>query len=76
MTCQDCARFDEDGRRCKDGKINPLTYAEALEASRYLGLRSLCVFNDFREQLLYNRRGAEAPRRQCSVSNASDKSTA
>lgn len=57
MTCRDCHRFDVESKRCKDGKVNPQSYSDSFEVARYLGLRSICVFNDFREQLLFNRKG-------------------
>lgn len=55
MNCRDCPRFDSEKRICQDGKLNPGRYEQAQEIVRLHGLRSICVFNDFRERLVYNR---------------------
>ncbi|HVL37911.1 MAG TPA: hypothetical protein VM328_00845 [Fimbriimonadaceae bacterium] len=58
MYCRDCARYDEENRRCRDGKINPEKWETAVHVANVLGLRSICVFNDHRERLVW----ARAPR--------------
>lgn len=52
MDCRDCARYDLEGRRCLDRKLNPKRYSEAVEIANVLGLRPICVFNDHREKLV------------------------
>jgi len=54
--CRDCARYDSDESRCKDGKINPMDWETAVSTSQILGLRSICIFNDHRERLIQARR--------------------
>lgn len=56
MHCRDCARYDQETGRCRDAKINPQTYGQAIEVSKQYGIRSICVFNDYRERLLLGRR--------------------
>ena len=52
MRCRDCARYDLEDRRCKDAKVNPPTWEDAVEVANVIGIRSICSFNDFRERLI------------------------
>ncbi len=56
MDCRDCPRYDNAHTRCKDGKVNPHTYEQSFSVAQFMGLRSLCVFNDYRERLLQSRK--------------------
>lgn len=60
MYCQDCTRWDPDLARCRDSKLNPQTWEEAVNVAQVLQIRSICVFNDFRERLLRVREVAAA----------------
>jgi len=53
--CKDCDRFDPEIRKCKDQKINPQRWSQAVEVANVLGVRSICVFNDYRERLVRSR---------------------
>jgi hypothetical protein len=55
MQCQDCPLFDPELRRCRDGKINPQKWEQALEAANVFGIRALCAYNDHRESLARSR---------------------
>ena len=55
MDCKDCHRFDLDTKKCLDGKINPHKWETAVNVSQILGIRTICVFNDFRERLIQSR---------------------
>lgn len=55
MYCQDCARYDAEAKKCLDGKVNPQSWEIAVTVSQVVGLRSICVFNDYRERLLRSR---------------------
>jgi len=54
--CRDCNLYDEEAQRCKDRKVNPQSWETAVQVSQVLGLRSICVFNDYRERLVYSRK--------------------
>jgi len=54
--CRDCPRYDDEARRCRDGKVNPQHWETAVSVAQVLGLRSICVFNDFRERLVQSRK--------------------
>ncbi len=56
MECRDCARWDSEARKCRDEKVNPHSWEVAVSVSQVLGLRSICVFNDFRERLVNSRK--------------------
>lgn len=62
MRCRDCPRYDPDVERCRDGKVNPLRWEQAVEAANVLGLRAICPLSDFRERLILSRTPAP-PRR-------------
>jgi hypothetical protein len=53
MECRDCPRYIEG--RCKDGKLNPETWDQAVNASNVFGVRAICTFNDHRERLIESR---------------------
>jgi len=55
MYCRDCARFNEETRECRDKKVNPITWGEAVDVANLLGVRSICMFNDHRERLVASR---------------------
>lgn len=55
MRCEDCNRFDETARRCKDGKVNPRFHGEAVEVANQFGVRVICIFNEHRERLVSTR---------------------
>ena len=63
MDCRDCARFDEEARKCLDNKVNPHSWEIAVTVSQVLGLRSICVFNDYREKLVRSRTPATKDQR-------------
>jgi hypothetical protein len=53
--CRDCPRWDDEKSRCQDGKVNPQKYSMAVDVANVLGVRSICVFNDYRERLIRGR---------------------
>lgn len=55
MYCRDCARFNEETRECRDKKVNPITWAEAVDVANLYGVRAICIFNDHRERLVESR---------------------
>lgn len=55
MECRDCARFNDETRECRDKKVNPRTWSEAVEVANYMGVRSICMMNDHRERLVDTR---------------------
>jgi hypothetical protein len=61
MKCQDCPRYDHDLRRCKDGKLNPKRYSDAIEVASVWGVRAICAYNDHRPRLVEVRTGAVEP---------------
>ena len=52
MDCRDCSLYEPERDGCRSGKLNPHTKENAVEVVQLLGLRALCVFNDFREPLI------------------------
>jgi len=52
--CRDCARYDPEASKCRDGKVNPGHYETALNIARLMGIRAICVFCDHRERLVAN----------------------
>lgn len=60
MECRDCARWDGEARKCLDGKVNPHKWTVAVEVAQVLGIRSICIFNDYRERLVNSRRVPES----------------
>jgi hypothetical protein len=56
LICRDCPRYDSDAERCRDGKVNPESWENAVSVSQIMGLRSICIFNDYRERLIAARR--------------------
>lgn len=55
MDCRDCTRFAADAHRCLDGKLNPITWGEAVDVGNIYGIRAICMFNDHRERLVRSR---------------------
>ncbi|MFZ4506832.1 MAG: hypothetical protein ACOYON_03945, partial [Fimbriimonas sp.] len=54
--CRDCARYDEAGNKCRDRKLNPQSWDNAVSVSQMFGIRSICAFNDHRERLVASQR--------------------
>lgn len=52
MECRDCARYDAENERCRDSKLNPQDWGGAVTVANVMGLRAICVFNDYRERLV------------------------
>jgi hypothetical protein len=52
MNCRDCPRYDHEGRRCRDGKLNPPRYSDAVEVANVWGVRAICAYNDHRPRLV------------------------
>ena len=61
MHCQDCPRYDHEKSACKDGKLNPQYWDQAVDIANIFGARAVCVFNDHRERLLQARAAPESP---------------
>jgi hypothetical protein len=38
-----------------DGKVNPMSWEESVNVANVLGVRAICVFNDYRERLVGSR---------------------
>lgn len=55
MECRDCSRYDTEMSRCRDGKVNPQSFESSFSVAQHLGIRSLCVFNAYREHLVQSR---------------------
>jgi hypothetical protein len=55
MHCRDCSRFDEKSEKCRDEKVNPMSWDEAVNVANFIGLRAICMFNDHRERLIVSR---------------------
>ncbi|HWD39800.1 MAG TPA: hypothetical protein VG944_13200 [Fimbriimonas sp.] len=55
MYCRDCPRYDQENKRCLDGKLNPEKWDLAVSVAQVFGLRSICTFNDHRERLVKSR---------------------
>ncbi|HRF58946.1 MAG TPA: hypothetical protein PLH94_03405 [Fimbriimonadaceae bacterium] len=60
MDCRDCPRYDDGASRCRDGKLNPVTWGEAVDVGNIYGIRAICTFNDHRERLV-RARGVRVP---------------
>lgn len=56
MHCQDCPRYDPEAQSCRDEKLNPLRWDQAVDIANIFGLRAICMFNDHRERLVDTRR--------------------
>ena len=52
MNCPDCPRYDQAGRKCMDGKLNPPRYSDAIEVANVYGVRAICSYNDHRVRLV------------------------
>jgi len=55
VDCRDCARFDEANARCKDGKVNPHSFDSTFTTAQTIGIRAICVFNEYRERIVATR---------------------
>jgi len=55
MDCKDCPRFDPDDEKCRDQKLNPHRWDQAVDVANMMGVRAICMFNDHREKLLEGR---------------------
>lgn len=55
MVCKDCARYDAEEESCRDRKVNPVHWEEAVSVSQLMGIRAICIFNDYRERLVATR---------------------
>jgi hypothetical protein len=55
MDCRDCARLETETGKCRDAKLNPEHWEQAVAVSQVFGLRAICVFNDYRERLIQAR---------------------
>jgi len=51
MACWNCPRYDRTERFCLDGKTNPKKKADAVAVTEFLGLRALCHYSPYRDQL-------------------------
>ena len=63
MDCKDCHRFDADAKRCMDGKINPHNWETAVSVTQILGIRTICMFNDYRERIIESRSPIKSSKR-------------
>ena len=63
MYCQDCPRYDPDAGRCRDGKLNPARYSDAVETANVFGVRAICMYNDHRQRLIQTRTATSTPTR-------------
>jgi len=61
MQCRDCARYNEETHECRDKKVNPQSMAEAADVANCYGVRSICMFNDYRERLIAGRKRCLSP---------------
>ncbi|MCS7309825.1 MAG: hypothetical protein RMM06_07815 [Armatimonadota bacterium] len=52
VACFRCRLYSREERRCRIGKVNPQTKLDTYEAVQVFGVRALCAFNLYREQLL------------------------
>ncbi|GIV16804.1 MAG: hypothetical protein KatS3mg022_2239 [Armatimonadota bacterium] len=52
ILCPRCRLYDHKGRRCTVGKVNPRTKLDTYETAQVLGVRALCMFNLYRDQIL------------------------
>ncbi len=52
MICRDCARYDAENAKCRDGKVNPERWDSAFNVAKVLGIRAICMLNDHRERLV------------------------
>lgn len=62
MNCKDCPRYDHEAAKCRDGKLNPKRYSDAIEAANVWGVRAICTYNDHRERLVSVRAAVEGPK--------------
>jgi len=51
MLCWNCPRYDRTAFHCRDGKANPKKKVDSLLVAEFLGLRTLCHYNPYRDVL-------------------------
>ncbi len=51
MTCWQCRRYDQEARRCLDGKVNPRSKSDTFTVTELFGLQALCHYNPYRDDL-------------------------
>lgn len=52
MDCRDCARYNAEERKCTLGKVNPPRKSGVVEVVKIFGMRAICPFNDYREEVI------------------------
>ncbi|MER3473051.1 MAG: hypothetical protein C4335_03260 [Armatimonadota bacterium] len=52
ILCPRCRLYDSGRRRCRVGKVNPRTRLDTYETAQVLGVRAICSFNLYRDQML------------------------
>lgn len=52
VSCFRCRFYDRVERRCRLGKVNPQSKLDTYDTAQVLGIRALCAFNLYRDQLL------------------------
>ncbi len=52
VSCFRCRFYDRGERRCRLGKVNPQSKLDTYDTAQVLGIRALCAFNLYRDQLL------------------------
>lgn len=55
MHCRDCSRFNPETRHCRDDKVNPQSWEDAVNVANAYGIRAICMMNDHREKLVLSR---------------------
>lgn len=60
--CRDCALWEAESNRCRNGKVNPHSWEETVNVANVLGVRAICIFNDHRERLVQSRLTQSPPR--------------
>ena len=61
VRCEDCPRFDPEEGNCRDGKLNPQGFGEAVEVIQIHGPRAICMLCDLRERMLDIWEGKKLP---------------
>jgi hypothetical protein len=52
MDCRDCSLYNADTETCRSQKLNPRSKEDATQVAQMLGVRVICVFNEFREPII------------------------
>jgi hypothetical protein len=74
MDCRDCPRYDQEARKCRDGKLNPRRYSDAIEVANVWGVRAICAYNDHRPRIVSVRANTD-PAEQPSTSEAKSRAS-